>query len=787
MRKPVPFGKYLLLDRIAVGGMAEVFAAKTFGVEGFERVLAIKRILPTMVEDDEFNTMFIDEARIAALLQHANIVQIFDLGKHDDTFFIAMEYISGRDVRLIIDKFRKQKKVMPVAMACFIMARMAEGLDYAHRKTDNQGQALGLIHRDISPQNVLVSYDGDVKVIDFGIAKAAGRLQQTQAGILKGKFGYMSPEQVRGIPIDHRSDIYSAGVMFFEMLTGTKLFSGESDFSTLEKVRAGEVPSPSEINPLVTPQLERIVLKALAKDRDERYQWAGELHEDLTRFLYSRDEIFSSKALGEFMKDAFQLEVAKEQERIRRWWATTPEETTDFDLATTSAPVPGVQVAADGKVRIGPTTGSQEEIKADDRTSIFSPFDGADPAAQASPPSDPSARRTIATTAEELGVAPVADQATNPKADGAPAPVESRPRRPASARPRRATSTSEFARQPTNQTQDRPAVDVHRNVPHVLPPPGPPPPKPSKLMPVVLTLALLAVAATGGVYAWRQLKAPTLGAYIINVEPRDGARILIDGQVPDPTMLPSGRLPLGSHRLRVEAEGFEPHEAVFELTGPAVVLDVKLTAVPGQPATEEPTPGAVAAGGDEPKGKTEPEAAATGTLVINTVPAGALVSLDGRSLGKSPARAENLPADKQVQLKVTLDGYQPLARTQKIVAGRTETLRLSLEKQGGKDVVVGEPKGSQEDTRPAVATTPGTAVTAEDVPDALVTAACMPVAMLVIDGKSTGRYTPISKSNPERVKPGKHVLGCESADGRRGPTLEVMLEPGQSFTFRGKL
>jgi eukaryotic-like serine/threonine-protein kinase len=215
MRKPMPFGKYLLLDRVAVGGMAEVFAAKTFGVEGFESLLAIKRILPTMVEDDEFITMFIDEARIAAMLSHANLVKIYDLGKFEDTYYIAMEYISGRDVRLLIDKFRKKGQPVPIPMAIFVMSKIAEGLDYAHRKKDAQGRDLHIIHRDISPQNVLISYEGEVKIIDFGIAKAAGRIQKTQAGILKGKFGYMSPEQVRGIPIDHRSDLFSAGVVLY--------------------------------------------------------------------------------------------------------------------------------------------------------------------------------------------------------------------------------------------------------------------------------------------------------------------------------------------------------------------------------------------------------------------------------------------------------------------------------------------------------------------------------------------------------------------------------------------
>ncbi len=249
MKKPIVFGKYLLLERLNVGGMAEVFTAKAFGVEGFERILAIKKILPTMAEDEEFITMFIDEARISVQLNHANVVHIHELGKHDDAYYIAMEYVSGKDLRALLERFRRRREIMPTAMAVFVASKMCEGLDYAHRKKDARGQELHIIHRDVSPQNILVSYEGEVKIIDFGIAKAANRSQKTQAGILKGKFGYMSPEQVRGLPIDRRSDIFAVGVILYEMLTGEKLFVGESDFSTLEKVRNAEVPLPRQFNP----------------------------------------------------------------------------------------------------------------------------------------------------------------------------------------------------------------------------------------------------------------------------------------------------------------------------------------------------------------------------------------------------------------------------------------------------------------------------------------------------------------------------------------------------------
>ncbi|MFZ9890012.1 MAG: serine/threonine protein kinase, partial [Myxococcota bacterium] len=203
---PVRFGKYVLLERVNVGGMAEVFKAKTFGVAGFERILAIKRILPSLVDDQEFIHMFIDEARIAVQLNHTNIAQIYELGKQGPHYYIAMEYLPSRDLRSILDRLRSAGQLMPIAQAAYITAKICEGLDYAHRRRDPAGAPMNIIHRDVSPQNILVTYEGDIKVIDFGIAKAANRASKTQAGVLKGKFGYMSPEQVRGLPIDRRSD-----------------------------------------------------------------------------------------------------------------------------------------------------------------------------------------------------------------------------------------------------------------------------------------------------------------------------------------------------------------------------------------------------------------------------------------------------------------------------------------------------------------------------------------------------------------------------------------------------
>ncbi|KFA93594.1 serine/threonine protein kinase [Archangium violaceum] len=351
-RQPIPFGKYLLLDRINIGGMAEVWRGKMFGAGGFERLVAIKRILPNIAEDDEFISMFIDEAKISVQLNHANIAQIYELGQITNSYFIAMEYIPGRDMRAIFDRCRKKGEPAPVPLVAYMVSKMCEGLDYAHRKKNNQGQDLNIVHRDISPQNILISFEGEVKVIDFGIAKAAGKATKTQAGILKGKFGYMSPEQIRGMPLDRRSDVFAIGVCLYEMLTGERLFVGDSDFSVLEKVRKAEVAPPSTYNRRIPEALEKIVLKALARDVDERYQYANELGDDLQRFLLTSDSIFGRKDLMQYMKSTFAEDVEREKQRIQEYADIKPPEGMLAALEMGFNGAPQVQVPASAPVPV---------------------------------------------------------------------------------------------------------------------------------------------------------------------------------------------------------------------------------------------------------------------------------------------------------------------------------------------------------------------------------------------------------------------------------------------------
>jgi TonB family protein len=295
-RKPAPapppsdkdrFGQFQLMEKIATGGMAEVYKARMSGVDGFQKIVAIKKILPHMAASEDFISMFADEAKLAAQLNHPNIIHIYDLGKVENSYYIAMEYVEGRDLRSILKSGADHGLPLPPELALFIASKLAAALDYAHRRKDFNGHDLSLVHRDVSPQNVLISYEGDIKLCDFGIAKAASKSSQTQAGALKGKLQYMSPEQASGKALDRRSDLFSLGSVLYEMLIGEKLFAGDSDLTILDQVRNVKASAPSSKNPDVPKRADAIVLKALAKNPEDRYQNASDLQRDLESVLYT--------------------------------------------------------------------------------------------------------------------------------------------------------------------------------------------------------------------------------------------------------------------------------------------------------------------------------------------------------------------------------------------------------------------------------------------------------------------------------------------------------------------
>jgi serine/threonine protein kinase len=311
--KPEKFGRYVLLDRIGAGGMAEVFRAVMPGVEGFQRTFVVKRILAERATSPYFVDMFVQEARINALLHHPNIVQVFDFGNVGGTYFLAMEYVRGRDVSEILRRLRSRDRPCPVGVAVFIAREVAAALAYAHALSGADGTPLHLVHRDVSPSNIICLRAGGVKLLDFGIAKALGEpeVEKTGHGLFKGKLSYLAPERVKDQPIDGRSDLFSLGVVLWELLSGQRLFRGKSDLQTLKNVVELEVAAPSTFRPDVSPELDAVVMRALARDPEARCPTGKELVEELDRLLGALH--YQPRALPDLLQEVFGSELTSQE------------------------------------------------------------------------------------------------------------------------------------------------------------------------------------------------------------------------------------------------------------------------------------------------------------------------------------------------------------------------------------------------------------------------------------------------------------------------------------------
>jgi eukaryotic-like serine/threonine-protein kinase len=295
--------RYQVIERIDAGGMAEVFKANSTSLQGFQKLVAIKRILPTLTQNQHFVRMFLDEAKVSLHLNHTNTVQVFDLGIADGTYFIVMEFVDGTNLKNIIDYLQRQKQAMPVEQAVFIAIEICKGLTHAHDKLDQAGKPLSIVHRDISPPNVLISRAGEIKITDFGLAKAKSQAEQTDPGVVKGKFGYLSPEAAFGEEVDARTDIFAVGILLWEMLAGRRLFLGESDYDTLQLVRAAQIPPLGRMRSDVPPELERVLSRGLSKDIDARYQTSADFARDLARFLFRYGQVVTNYDIAEMIRE----------------------------------------------------------------------------------------------------------------------------------------------------------------------------------------------------------------------------------------------------------------------------------------------------------------------------------------------------------------------------------------------------------------------------------------------------------------------------------------------------
>lgn len=296
--------RYRVIEKLESGGMAEVFRAESEGPQGFRKQVAIKRVLPHLSEKKRFISMFLDEARLSAMLNHSNCVQVFDIGVGDKAYFIVMEFVDGANLKSVTEALKKNGQFFPISAAAFICHELCKGLAYAHELRDQRGNPMQIVHRDMSPPNVLITKYGEVKIVDFGLAKATSQLEKSEPGIIKGKFSYLSPEAAMGQEVDLRTDIFAVGIILWECLTQQRLFLGETDFQTVKKVQQAVIPPASQFNPRVPRELERIVAKALARDPEQRYQTARDLGLDLSAFMFRLGEPVSTFDIASLVRGA---------------------------------------------------------------------------------------------------------------------------------------------------------------------------------------------------------------------------------------------------------------------------------------------------------------------------------------------------------------------------------------------------------------------------------------------------------------------------------------------------
>ena len=308
---PERLGRYRVVRPLARGGMAELFLARSSGIQGFEKLVVVKRVLPELARDADYVGMFLDEARLAARMHHSNLVQVYDIGEADGLPFYAMEYLDGHDVREIIRALQARREKLPIEHALLISIGVAAALHYAHEMKDEEGRTLGIVHRDVSPQNVAVTFDGGVKLFDFGVAKAKRRSTETRHGTLKGKIQYMSPEQCRGDEVDRRSDVFSVAILLWELMTGRRLYGGNSDFGVMKSIAESDAPKPSLVWPECPPELEEIVMRGLRREKQGRFATMEELQLALEAYARESRLAVSGVGMGKHLRKLFAPIAAK--------------------------------------------------------------------------------------------------------------------------------------------------------------------------------------------------------------------------------------------------------------------------------------------------------------------------------------------------------------------------------------------------------------------------------------------------------------------------------------------
>jgi eukaryotic-like serine/threonine-protein kinase len=718
------FGNYEILRRIAAGGMAEVFLAKQTGLGGFERLVCIKRILPHLGEQEDFIKMFQDEARIAANLIHPNVAQIYDIGQINGAYYIAMEYVRGEDLRRVYNQEVGRGRAMPTEPAAQIAMGGAAGLDYAHRQASIDGRPLGIVHRDVSPQNILITYDGHVKLVDFGVAKAAGKMTETRTGVLKGKYSYMSPEQASGDPIDARTDIFALGVTLYEVTTGVRLFKRDNEIETLHAVIECNVTPPSEVLPGYDSELEAIVMKALQFDPDQRYATAGDLARALEGLLIGRGHPTGALSLGAYMQDLFAEKLA--------------DELLFGGQGASEGLTPSRAVAATRRVRSGRSASAQTAAQsgpAREDTIIDAP--------DSQPSSPPSVRTSELAAAwvrkDDWGAGSHSSSQTSTRAQ---AQGDMSPRQPS-----RSRSSPRF--------EDTPSLPASY-------------PNRSRLM--ALGIAASAVLFIGLVWVGagdETADLPHTGPAVVESEPR-GARVLFLGPGVEqlnrryhdrghrtPFTVLEG-LPAGiALRARFMKDGFD----VIERDVPPLAESVSPAPIFAELTLSE-------------------EAAQAGTLIVLSNPSGADVYLDDRKLeGTTPMENVRLRGGEAHKVELRLTGHQSRLETTYVEPGGRKLVDLTLMREGSAVATPSPAVPEATPTSPPAETTPAP----EPAPSkprpqaqgAISITSPLKVRVL-LDGRFVGE-TPLRKLV---VDPGAHRVSLQSENEGFVVQRRVRVTPG---------
>ncbi|MEN9800586.1 MAG: hypothetical protein RL653_4283 [Pseudomonadota bacterium] len=634
------FGDYQLIKRLATGGMAQIYLARKQGPEGFSKFNVVKRILPHLSENEEFVKMFLDEARIAARLDHPNIVQIFDFGAADDTYFIAMEYIQGEDVRRVWKATEAAGKSIPVPLVCRIISDASAGLDFAHGYTDPSGLALNIVHRDVSPQNILVTFEGGVKVVDFGIAKAADQATVTRSGVLKGKYSYMSPEQAAGKRVDRRTDIFALGVVMYELLTGDRLFKRTNDILTLNAVSECDVRPPSSLVPSLPRDLDAIVMKALAKEPEDRYQEAGQLRLALEEWLTDNRQPGSNAHLAGYMKELFADRIAAEREsgpammeELRSSEEYAPPARSRSSSASLSPKQSSEVTASARPERASP---SQPSFRLRPRSRVSS--EKIEPLEPLPPPVfTPLSGQGVDSERSITSKTPMAEPSLSVTASGA----------------------SATAKDPSRRGRKQALVAG--------------------------SLAAMLVAGAG--LAWLVLgggedtgEARPVAARVRVDSVPFGARAWVDGSpVEGETPLELPPLPAGEHTLLLRREGYQDFTERVTVPANGELRLPQFRLWPAKAAVPENAESQDAGTGTEP-----PPERRVGvvSLALRTQPPGALLEVDGRAVGTSPVDVE-VASETVIRVRAVLAGFLDAERDLRVGTASPQELLLPLKRRTG--------------------------------------------------------------------------------------------------------